>query len=82
MRTAAEQKLPRFPSPLIDLPWDIAREEFGAKGTNFIGAMGKLLLRSAKSQLIGQIVDSAIDAGTLSLPPPKSQFQGQAIDST
>jgi hypothetical protein len=83
-RTAAEQepKPPRFSSPLTNLPWDIAQEEFGTKGTNFIGAMGKLLLRSAKSQLSRQIVDSKLDAGTLSLPLPKSQFQGQLIDST
>ena len=83
-RTSAEKapKLPRFTSPLTSLPWDIAREEFGTKGTDFIGTMGKLLLRSAKSQLNGQVIESTRDAGTLSLPPPKSQFQGQVIDST
>jgi hypothetical protein len=83
-RTAAEQKqkLPRFPSPLKSLPWDIAREEFGTKGTNFIGTMGKLLLHSAKSELSRQIIDSTVDTETLSLPLPKSQFQGQVIDTT
>ena len=82
MAAEKEPKLPRFSSPLTRLPWDIAREEFGTKGTDFIGTMGKLLLRSAKSQLIGQVIESTRDAGILSLPLPKSQFQGQIIDST
>ena len=83
-RTAAEQepKLLRFSSPLTNLPWDIAREEFGAKGTNFIGTMGKLLLRSAKSQMMGQSIDNAGDPGPLPPSAAKSQFQGQIIDSS
>ena len=83
-RTAAEQepRLLRFSSPLTNLPWDIAREEFGAKGTNFIGTMGKLLLRSAKSEIKGQIIDNTRDPGPLPGSAAKSQFQGQIIDST
>ena len=82
-RTAAEQepRLLRFSSPLTNLPWDIAREEFGAKGTNFIGTMGKLLLHSAKSQIMGQSIDNTRDAGPLPLSPAKSQFHDQIIDS-
>jgi hypothetical protein len=43
----------RLPSPLSKLPWDLAQEEFGTKGADFIGAMGKVLLESAKDQLEG-----------------------------
>jgi hypothetical protein len=84
MRAASERRPEdlRFSPPLQKLPWDIAQDEFGAKGADFIGSMGKLLLQTAKSQLKGQIVDSTQDIGTLSLPPAKSQFSGQLIDST
>jgi hypothetical protein len=43
----------RLPSPLSKLPWDLAEEEFGAKGADFIGAMGKVLLEAAKDQFEG-----------------------------
>ena len=59
---------PRPPTllhPLSDLPWDIARYEFGAKGADFIGVMGSLLLQAAKDQFRAQIVDSTGDAGPL-----------------
>ena len=84
LRAASGQKVEplRLSSPLTSLPWDIARDEFGPKGADFIGTMGRLLLRSAQSELNGQSVDSTRDTGTLSLPLPKSEFQGQLIDST
>jgi hypothetical protein len=50
----------------------MAQEEFGRKGADFIGAMGKLLLRSAKDQFIGQVVDFAGDPGPLPLFPRKT----------
>ena len=39
----------RLPSPLSQLPWDIAQDEFGGKGTDFIGALSKVLLCTAQS---------------------------------
>jgi len=41
--------LKRLPSPLSQLPWDIAQDEFGGKGTDFIGALSKVLFRTAQS---------------------------------
>src|SRR5208283_1824405 len=35
----------RLPPPLARLPWDIAQDEFGVQGTDFIGVMGTLILR-------------------------------------
>jgi hypothetical protein len=40
----------RLPPPLSQLPWDIAQDEFGVKGADFIGVMGTLLLKAAQDQ--------------------------------
>ena len=71
----------RLPPPLSNLPWDIAQDEFGVKGADFIGAMGALLLQAAKDQFEEQLVDSSRDPGTLPLTPAKDQFQAQLVDS-
>lgn len=39
----------RLPHPLSNLPWDIAHDEFGHKGADFIGVMGAVLLQAAKN---------------------------------
>ena len=41
---------PSAPRPLSQLPWDIAKDEFGTKGAEFIGSLGRILLRTAKDQ--------------------------------
>src|SRR5437667_3737258 len=58
-RSAREQppEALRLPAPLNQLPWDIAKDEFGPKGADFIGAMGTLLLWSAKDQFRAYVVD-------------------------
>lgn len=71
----------RLPSPLSDLPWDVAHEEFGSKGADFVGTMGALLLQVAKDQFKGQVIDSSRDPGTHTLHPAKDQLQRQSIDS-
>ena len=38
----------RLPYPLSNLHWDLAQDEFGIKGADFIGAMGGVLLRATK----------------------------------
>ncbi len=72
----------RLPRPLSNLPWDIAQDEFGVKGADFIGAMGAVVLRAAKNQLKGEVVDSAGDPARLPQPPAKNQFQDQLVDSS
>jgi len=71
----------RLPGPLSELPWDMAHEEFGIKGADFVGAMGALLLRAAKDQFGGQTIDISKDPGTLPQSSAKDQFQVQLIDS-
>lgn len=72
----------RLPHPLADLPWDIAQDEFGRKGADFIGVMGSVLLRSAKDQLRGQTIESSIDPWILPRLAAKDQFKAQVTDSS
>src|SRR5580700_9162786 len=41
----------RLPAPLNQLPWDIAKDQFGSQGADFIGVMGALIVRAAKDQI-------------------------------
>ena len=41
----------RMPSPLNQLPWDFAQDQFGAQGSDFIGVLGAQILRTAKDQI-------------------------------
>ena len=68
----------RLPSPLNQLPWDIAQSEFGVQGADFIGTMGTLLLHSVQSQLKAYRVDSKTDPVTLPHVAAQSQIQSGA----
>jgi hypothetical protein len=41
---------PSTPAPLSKLPWDLAKDEFGTKGVEFIASLGRVLLHVAKTQ--------------------------------
>lgn len=62
----------RMPSPLNRLPWDLAKDQFGAQGSDFIGVLSGLLLRAAKDQLRTYVADPTMVPGTLPLPPEKT----------
>ena len=83
-RAAHEGKpgLAVLPPVLSRLPWDIAQEEFGAKGADFIGAMGRLLIEAAKDPIKGQPVDSSLDPGPLPPTPAKDPIIRQVVDSS
>jgi len=68
----------RLPSPLNQLPWDIAQSEFGVQGADFIGTMGTLLLHSVQSQLKAYRADSKTDPVTLPHVAAQSQIQSGA----
>jgi hypothetical protein len=61
----------RLPAPLGQLPWDLAQDQFGVQGADFIGVMGALLLHATQNQLRAYGLDSKTDADTL--PPPGEQ---------
>src|SRR5216684_7595554 len=70
-RAAQTQPAPeplRLPAPLNQLPWDLAKDQFGAQGADFIGVMGALMIRTAKDRFRAYLIDPTRLSGTL--PPP------------
>jgi hypothetical protein len=65
----------RVPPPLNQLPWDLAKDEFGAQGADFLGVMSALLLRAAKDQFRPYLTDSKRVPGTLPPPAAKNQIR-------
>jgi hypothetical protein len=57
----------RFPPPMNKLPWDVAEDQFGSQGADFIGVMGALIIRTAKDQCRAYLVDSTALPNTLPL---------------
>src|SRR5437868_15271174 len=62
----------RLPAPLDQLPWDLAKDQFGTQGADFIGLLGTLLVRSTKDQFRAQVADSKRDSDTLRPRPEKT----------
>jgi hypothetical protein len=54
-----EHDPPRLPAPLGRLPWDVAQDEFGAYGSEFLGEFGRLLVRATQDQMRAQAVNSS-----------------------
>ena len=65
----------RLPPPLSRLPWDIAQDEFGVKGTDFIGILSTVLLRAAQDQFRAYPVDDAGLGDTLHPNPAQDQIR-------
>jgi len=49
----------RLPPPLPRLPWNLAKDQFGAQGADFLGVMGTLILRAMKDQIRPYPIDSS-----------------------
>jgi hypothetical protein len=62
----------RLPAPLNQLPWDVAKDQFGSQGADFSGVMGALIVRLAKDQIRRYPVDSKRLANALPPPPRKT----------
>ena len=51
-KAQAEEPEPlRLPPPLPRLPWNVAKDEFGPQGADFLGFMGTLILRAVKDEI-------------------------------
>ena len=60
------------PAPLNQLPWDLAKDQFGSQDTDFIGVMGALMARAVKDQFRPYLIDPAGVPNTLPLSPQKT----------
>lgn len=49
----------RMPPPLDRLPWDVAQDEFGVQGADFLELFGRVLVRVAQDQRRAQPLDSS-----------------------
>jgi hypothetical protein len=65
----------RLPPPLSRLPWDIAQDEFGVQGADFIGIFGTVLLRAAQDQFRAYPIQSTRLADTLHPESVQDQIQ-------
>jgi hypothetical protein len=70
-----ESKPLRMPPPLNQLPWDIAQDQFGVEGTDFIGHMGIVLLRAAQDPFEAYLTDSARATDTVQLELAQDQIR-------
>ena len=62
----------RLPAPLDQLPWDLAKDQFGPQLTDFIGVAGALIVRFAKDQFRSHVIDSKRLFGILPGLPKKT----------
>ena len=69
----------RLPVPLNQLPWELAKDQFGAQGADFIGVMGALLRRVAKDEIRPYLPDPK---GLPSRLPPFSKKTSSSLTHT
>jgi hypothetical protein len=62
----------RLPAPLNQLPWNVAKDQFGVQGADFIGVMGALMVRAAKDQIRPYLIDPTRLPSALPLSPQKT----------
>jgi hypothetical protein len=79
--TAPEPERLRAPAPLNQLPWDLAKDEFGGKGADFIAVMSRLLLNAAKDQSSGYPIDATRLPGNNPALPQKTRSQPEHTET-
>jgi hypothetical protein len=70
-QTETRERL-RMSAPLNQLPWEVAKDQFGPQGADFIGVMGALIVRTAKDQFRPYLTDPTAVPGALPLFPRKT----------
>jgi len=61
----------RMPPPLNKLPWQMAKDVFGAEGADFIGVTSALILRTTKDVIAAHLFDFKGDRRVL--PPLRAK---------
>ena len=65
----------RLAAPLNQLPWNVAKDQFGVQGTDFLGVMSALIVRTAKDQIRSYLVDPTTLPGRLPLSSEKTSSE-------
>ena len=81
----AQQQPPeplRVPPPLDQLPWDLAKDQVGAQGADFLGLMSSLLARTAKDQIRPYLIDLTRVAAALPRPAEKTRSRPPRLPSS
>jgi hypothetical protein len=71
----------RLPSPLEQLPWNVAKDQFSPQGADFLGFMSALILRAAKDQIRLYLPDPAELPSRLPIFPEKTRSGFPHTDS-
>jgi hypothetical protein len=75
-RAGKEPREPRrMPSPLSRLPWDLAKDEFGIQGTDFLQVFGRVLVRVAKDEIRAQPADTPRELAGLPAADQKDEMR-------
>ena len=62
---------PRVPAPLTRLPWELAQEEFGGVGADFLASLGRLLVANAKKERRPEVAEFSGEIGKVPLDSAK-----------
>jgi hypothetical protein len=62
----------RLPTPLEQLPWSVAKDQFSPQGVDFLGVMSALILRAAKDEIRSYLPDLAGLPSRVPAPPEKT----------
>ena len=65
----------RLPAPLNQRPWNVAKDQFGLQGADFIGVMGALIVRMAKDQIRPYLIDPTGLPSALPISSEKTSYR-------
>jgi hypothetical protein len=63
----------RLPTPLEQLPWNVAKDQFRPQGADFLGVMSALILRAAKDEMRSYLLDCTPVPHALPVSPEKTR---------
>ena len=73
---------PRTPPPISELPWEMAQEEFGTMGADFLASLGRKVLAHAKDQIGTKAAEIAEESSKVAVASAKDQRLAHSTEST
>jgi hypothetical protein len=72
---------PRVPPPISELPWEMAQEEFGVMGADFLASLGRKVLGHAKDQIRIKALGIAKESSKVAAVSAKDQRSAHRAES-